>query len=590
MGRAPGAHPINLKKREASFSVTASSSPSGNGDAGRTRQEPPPTRRAGGPELAAFPTALVAKWLVGLRLVAVSALLIGALLVQSITDELLPITPLVQVAGLTYLLSLAWIGLWLLRCPPRTHGALQLAGDIAILATLIYLTGGLWSPFPFLLLITVGIAALMFGLRGALTAAGGAFVAYAAMAELMAFGVVHPPAFLGPYPRFGPSTLAFQLLVTGTGFALVALLTSYLTHSLQQAEVRLRGERETTARFLALSADVLRSVDSGVLATEVDGRVVLANPAAERILARNDSLVGKAIGDLLVISNFSWEEVLEHTGLTTPIRVDGTLIGGETPLGCTVTPLRSLDGVPLGLVVHFRDLTEVREAARRERLRERMATAGEMAAAIAHEIRNPLASISGSAQVLAKLPALAQNDRKLLRIIVEESHRLSGIVENFLGFARPPEIDRHPCDIARTLEETLTLFANSPEVTKKHHISSDIEPSPRPVSADEQQLRQAFYNLARNAIQAMPTGGTMRVEARPEGDSYVIRWRDDGVGMEPTQLQEIFQPFKAFRRGGTGIGLAIVYSVINEHGGDIGVESTPGAGTVFTLSLPTESA
>jgi len=410
------------------------------------------------------------------------------------------------------------------------------------------------------------------------------------MAELMAFGVVHPPAFLGPYPTLGTSTLAFQLLVTGTGFALVALLTSYLTHSLQQAEARLRGEREATARFIALSADVLRSVDSGVLATEVDGRVVLANPAAERILGRNETLAGQPIADLLRLTGVSWDEIRERAGSGSPLRVDATLFGSETPLGCTVTPLGDPGSELLGLVVHFRDLTEIREISRRERLRERMATAGEMAAAIAHEIRNPLASISGSAQVLAKLPSLGQTDRKLLRIIVEESHRLSGIIENFLGFARPPEINRQPCNIVRTIEETLTLFANSPEVTEKHRVATELEPHPHPVLADEQQLRQAFFNLARNAIQAMPAGGTMRVEARPEGSSYVIRWRDDGVGMEPRQVQELFQPFKAFRRGGTGIGLAIVYSVVNEHGGDIHAESTPGKGTVFTLTLPMEIA
>jgi len=557
---------------------------------GTTRTQAQPARATRAGELTAFPAALIAKWLVGLRLVAVSALLVGALLVQSVTDELLPIAPLVQAAGLAYLLSLVWIALWLLRCPPRTHGALQLAGDLAIIGTLIYLTGGLWSPFPFLLLLTVGIAALMYGLRGALTAAGGAFVIYAAMAELMAFGVVSPPAFLGPYPKLGPSTLAFQLLVTGTGFALVALLTSYLTHSLQQAEARLRGEREATARFIALSADVLRSVDSGVLATDVAGRVVLANPAAERILGTREALAGRTIGELLRLGPVSWEEVLRRADGGTPMRIDGTRFATGTPLGCTVTPLRTVDGELLGLVVHFRDLTEIREISRRERLRERMATAGEMAAAIAHEIRNPLASISGSAQVLAKVPTLGQTDRKLLRIIVEESHRLSGIIENFLGFARPPELDRRPCDIARTLEETLTLFANSPEVTPGHRVVTDIAPHPRPVLADEQQLRQAFFNLARNAIQAMPSGGTMRVEAHPDDGSYVVRWRDDGVGMEPRQLQELFQPFKAFRRGGTGIGLAIVYSVVNEHGGDIHVESTPGQGTVFTLTLPMESA
>jgi two-component system, NtrC family, sensor histidine kinase PilS len=543
-----------------------------------------------GSELAALPTARVAKWLVGLRLVAVSALLVGALLVQSVTEEMLPIAPLVRVAGLVYVLSLLWIALWWLGCPPRTHGALQLAGDIAVIATLIYLTGGLWSPFPFLLLVTVGIAALMLGLRASLTTAGGAFVVYAIMAELMAFGVIHPPAFLGPYPRFGHSALSFQLFVTGGGFALVALLTSYLAASLRQAEVRLRGEKLVTARFLALSADVLRSVDSGVLATDVEGHVVLANPAAERILSRHGSLEGASIGDLLEVDGVTWEELLRGGGRSQPQRIEGTLKGSQKPLGYTVTPLHSVDAALLGLVVHFRDLTEVREAARRQRLHERMATVGEMAAAIAHEIRNPLASISGSAQVLARVPVLGQTDRKLLRIIVEESHRLSGIIESFLGFARPPEIHREPCSIASTLEETLTLFANSPELSEKHTVESDIKPHAGFVLADVNQLRQAFFNLARNAVQAMPEGGTMRVEARPDGGSYLIRWRDGGVGMEPSQLQDIFQPFKAFRRGGTGLGLSVVYTIVTEHGGDIGVESSPGAGSVFTLRLPMESA
>jgi len=574
--------------------MAASSSPHGPGDAETTKQDLPTTRwpahrPSGGPELAAFPTALVAKWLVGLRLVAVSALLVGALLVQSVTEELLPIAPLVRIAGLTYLLSLLWIVLWWLRCPPRTHGALQIAGDIAVFATLIYLTGGLWSPFPFLLLVTVGIAALMFGLRGALTTAGAAFVTYATMAELMVFDVMRPPTFLGPYPQVGHSALAFQLFVTGTGFALVALLTSFLASSLRQAEARLLGQQESTARFIALSADVLRSVDSGVLATDVEGRVVLFNPAAEHILSRHGTLEGAPIGDLLLLDGVSWEELLERPGHGHPTRIEGTLKGSRKPLGYTVTPLRSVNDSPLGLVVHFRDLTEVREAAHRERLHERMATVGEMAAAIAHEIRNPLASISGSAQVLAKLPTLGPTDRKLLRIIVEESHRLSGIIENFLGFARPPEIRREPCSIARTLEETLTLFANSSELTDKHKVETDIEPHPGLVMADENQLRQAFFNLGRNAVQAMPDGGTMRVEARPDGDSYVIRWCDDGVGMEPKQVQEVFQPFKAFRRGGTGLGLSVVYGVVTEHGGEVGVESMPGAGSVFTLRLPMES-
>jgi two-component system sensor histidine kinase PilS (NtrC family) len=477
-----------------------------------------------------------------------------------------------------------------LRVPPRTHGALQLCGDLIILATLVYLTGGPSSPFAFLFLVAVAMGALMFGLRGALTVAGGAFVLYAAMGEAIAFGLLRPARFGVLASPPGPSGLAFQILVTGTGFAIVAMLTSYLAHSLQQAEARLVGERAASARLLAVSGDVLRSVDSGVLAADVEGRVVLANPAAKRILASVGALEGRHLSELLPLEDVEWPEVLQRLSQGPPVRIDGTVDGGRILLGCTVTALTDANGTLVGLVVHFRDLTEAREAARRERLRERMEAVGEVAAGIAHEIRNPLASISGSAQVLGKVPGLGPKERRLSRIVVEESRRLSGIIESFLGFARPPDPQRGPCDIARTLDETLTLFAHSPEVTEAHRIATEIGGHPQPVVADEQQLRQAFYNLARNAIQAMPHGGTMRVLARPEGTDYVIRWSDEGVGMEPQQIQEIFQPFKAFRKGGTGLGLAVVYSILSDHRGDIKVESEIGKGTTFTLRIPLGAA
>ncbi len=544
----------------------------------------------GGLEILALQPSRAVKWVIAIRLVAVSALLVGALLVQSTTEEILPIVPLVRVAGLTYLLSLGWSILWLVGVAPRLQMALQLCGDLVILATLVYLTGGASSPFAFLFLIPVAVGALMFGLRGALTVAGGAFVLYAGMAEAIAVGLLRPSRTGALAQSLGPSALGFQLVVTGTGFAVVAMLTSYLTHSLQRAEARLEGERASSARFFALSADVLRSVDSGVVAADAEGRVVLANPTAARILGSEAPLEGRHLGEALPLEGVDWGEVIRRLAPGGSLRMDGMIAAGTKPLGCTVSHLTDAEGKMVGVVVHFRDLTEAREAARRERLRERMEAVGEMSAGIAHEIRNPLASISGSAQVLGQVPGLGAKERKLSRIIVEESRRLSGIVEAFLGFARPPDPQRGPCDIARTLDETLTLFANSAEVTRRHRIASEIGRHPRPVVADERQLRQAFFNLARNAIQAMPQGGTMRVTARAEGRDYVIRWSDEGVGMEPHQIQEIFQPFKAFRKGGTGLGLAVVYSIVSDHHGDIGVVSEVGKGTTFTLRIPLEGA
>lgn len=539
-----------------------------------------------GPERSLPALARAVKWLVGLRLLAVSGLLIGALLVQISSEEILPIAPLVRVAGLAYLLSLIWIVLLFVRTPPGLHGALQLAGDLAVVTALIYMTGGPGSPFSFLFMIPVAVGAHLFGLRGALTVAGAAFVAYAGLVEVLAFRLVPTPPYLPAVMPLGSSGLGFQLVVTGVGFAIVAILTSYLAHSVRKAESQLIGERTASARLLALSADVLRSVDSGVLAVDIEGRVVLGNPAAQRILDRSDAVEDARLEDLLTLDGVDWSSVLARVSATGPVKIEGTQIGRSLPVGCTVTALRTDDGRLVGFVIHFRDLTEVREVTRRESLRERMVAVGQMAAGIAHEIRNPLASISGSAQVLGKVPGLGNNERRLSHIIVEESRRLSGIIESFLVYARPPEPQPGPCQIDSILADTLALFANSAEVTPRHRIEVRVTPHPQPVVADERQLRQAFFNLARNAVQAMPQGGTMTVAAAPDGDDYVIRWSDQGVGMTAAQINEIFQPFKAFRQGGTGLGLAVVYSIVSDHRGDIKVESVPGVGSTFTIRLP----
>lgn len=542
--------------------------------------------RGGDPLGTSYPQRAIVKWLMGLRLVAVSALFVGALLVQATTEEILPIVPLAWLAGFAYLLTLVWIALWLAHLSPTHHGALQLTGDLFLVVGLVYFTGGLTSPFPFLFLVPVGVAAVIFGLRGSLTMAGAAFVAYAAMAEAELYGFLRPPAFVGPRMPLPPSSMAFQIALNGAGFGLVALLTSYLAHSLQQAQSRLRGEQEATARFQALSADVLRSVDSGVVATDPDGTIIFANPAANRMLAAYLPLEGKPIGSAFPLAGIAWDDQLRQATHRQSVRLEGFLDGGGPPIGCTVTPLQTAGRAPLGFVVHFRDLTEVRAAAERDRLRQRLVAVGEMAAGMAHEIRNPLASISGSAQVLGRLPALEENDRRLLRIIVEESRRLSKIIEAFLGYARPSPPRRAPCALWETLSEVLSLFANSPEVTPAHTIETDIETLPHPIIADEAQWRQAFFNLARNAVQAMPDGGRMRVVARPEGSDYVISWSDEGVGMTAEQIREIFEPFKAFRTGGTGLGLSVVYSIVAEHGGDIAVTSEPGKGSTFVLRIP----
>lgn len=335
----------------------------------RTSKDRLPAPSPGSTEAQPATLTVVARWMMGLRLVAVSALLLGAVLVQTATEEILPIAPLMQVTGLTYGLSLLWLALWLVHIPRQLHGALQLGGDLVTFGFLIYVTGGPASPFAFLFLITVAVGAVMFGLRGALTVAGGAFVLYGGMVELISFHLIPQPNLNPVIPPPGQSTISFQILVTGAGFAIVAMLTSYLAQSVKRAESRLRGEQAASARLFALSADILHSVDSGVVATDLEGKIILANPVAEQTLRERGPIEGSTLPEVLPLEGVDWAHLLGQAAEGAPVRLEGTLLGGGVPLGCTITPLTA-EGNPVGAVVHFRDLTEARDVARRERLHE----------------------------------------------------------------------------------------------------------------------------------------------------------------------------------------------------------------------------
>jgi two-component system sensor histidine kinase PilS (NtrC family) len=323
-----------------------------------------------------------------------------------------------------------------------------------------------------------------------------------------------------------------------------------------------------------------------MLAADVEGRVVLANPAAKRILGRAEALEGTHLAELLPLEGVEWPEVLQRLRLGSPVRIDGTVMGSKILLGCTVTALTHTDGTLVGLVVHFRELTEAREAARRERLRERMEAVGEMAAGIAHEIRNPLASISGSAQMLLAEAEVSTEHERLLAIIRRESQRLSDSLNQFLLQARPGVRANGPVDIAPLIGEAVALLEHSPEVQSRHRVTFSRAPGPILCVADADAITQVFWNLARNGIEAMPEGGTLHIRLKPEGRDAVLSVCDEGRGIGDEDLRRVFEPFQSRSPMGTGLGLAVVYRIVHEHGGDIVLKTAPGSGTEIEVRLP----
>jgi two-component system sensor histidine kinase PilS (NtrC family) len=215
-----------------------------------------------------------------------------------------------------------------------------------------------------------------------------------------------------------------------------------------------------------------------------------------------------------------------------------------------------------------------------------MAAVGEMAAGLAHEIGNPLASISGSVQMLAPGVQGRPQQEKLVEILVRESQRLDRTVKGFLQFARPKERSSVPFDIAQLLAEHVQLLRNSPEATAGHRIHLELRPQHATVIADPDQISQIFWNLARNALRAMPDGGSLRVSGQRQGNVYRLSVRDDGRGMTEEERANLFHPYQSFFDQGTGIGMAIVYRIVEEHGGRLAVDSVPGSGTMIVVELP----
>jgi two-component system sensor histidine kinase PilS (NtrC family) len=240
----------------------------------------------------------------------------------------------------------------------------------------------------------------------------------------------------------------------------------------------------------------------------------------------------------------------------------------------------------IGFVYAFDDLTEIRRLEREVRMQDRLAAVGRLAAAIAHEIRNPLTSIAGSVSMLSGVPEMNQEHRQLLGIVTRESQRLNSIITDFLAYSRGKQYHFDKVDLVRLLEDTLTLVRH--RMTAENTgiiVESAFDVREAWVIADGDRLKQVFWNFSENAVRAMREGGTLRVGVEATGEDWQISFADTGTGMTPQQTEKIFEPFQSSFEGGTGLGLAVVYQIVQAHEGKVWARSKPGQGTTFILKL-----
>ena len=532
--------------------------------------------------------ALRLEWLTAIRLAVMTSFAVASFLMHLGGAGPDP-NFLYALVGATYLATLLYLGT--MRWLPERLGlvlGVQIAGDLLLTSALVYYFGGVNSPasaFYFLVLI---VAAFLHPERGTTITASAAWALYLLVVLAVQRGWVSPPGVLGsqevPFWR-----LTYNLVAHGIGFYVVAHLTSLLARQVRRTESELAARRADLEQLQVVHRDVVASVPSGLVTCDLDGRVTSANPAALAILGRHgEAVLGHPVTATGLISPDLWERLRAEGSESLPGRLDTEIEidGRARTIGFTVSTLTSAAEAPNGYILIFQDLTDRRELERSLRLKDRMAAVGEMAAGIAHEIGNPLAALSGSVQMLSRSVGSDPGARPLLDIILKESQRLDRTIKGFLRFARSRDRVSAPFDIAALLSETMELLRNSPEVGPHHELRLEVDPPSLQIDADSDLVAQIFWNLARNALRAMPDGGTFTVRGTLVGSRYRIAFRDTGRGMTDEERARIFQPFQSFFDQGSGIGLAIVYRIVQEHEGEISVESEPGKGTEIRVDLP----
>jgi len=522
-------------------------------------------------------------WLGRVRFLAITFLVGIVIAARHLTPMPVPVRSFVQLIALWYTLAIFYVILRRWVPLARWHAPLQIACDLLLVTGVVYSTGMQDSYFVSLYLLAILMASVLFSRRGVFLVAGLSFVLLGGALELILYGILPRTANSTPTLRMLDSWLTSNLFA----FFAVAYLGSLLAQTLRKKGVELEAKSEELKDLQTFNQDIIESMRGGLLTTDMEGRILVMNRAGAEITGTGFGLHrGEKIADLF--PGF-WPVERDEQGNPLAARKEieyKTAEGNSRFLGLSISPLRTAQNQNMGFVYNFQDLTELKRLEREVVTTERMAALGRLSAAIAHEIRQPLTAMSGALKELARLAPLDEDDKKLVHIVSRESQRLNQIITDFLDYSRVKSYHFADIDVVPLIEETLLLLEHDATAAGKLRIVRNFKLRSLRARADRDALKQVFWNLCNNALRAMPAGGVLTVSVAADDNWVRIQIGDTGIGIDPAQATRIFEPFQSGFTGGTGLGLAVVYQILQAHHARIRVEGEKGTGADFVVEIP----
>ena len=525
-----------------------------------------------------FDERLWLAWLVKVRILILTFLLGIELAISRLAPTPLPLRLFVNAILLWYALSIFYVLLLSFWQEYRIQAVLQVLTDLALVSLVVYATGGVDSSLNFLYPLVIIVACILLPRVWAYLTAALAFILYGAVLEATYFALI--PSYSTTHPEL--KALQAIIFVNLFGYLAVSYLAGLLANKLRQVDVKLKDTSGALENLQALHENIIQSITGGLITTGMDGHITLVNTAAQKLLERSEAdLLDQPVNQLFLdpLPQVDREPAHGEVRLIAPTGYRKTF---RVLVSALTIPERGM----LGYVYTFDDLTEIRRLEREVRMQDRLAAVGRLAAAIAHEIRNPLTSIAGSVSMLSGIPDLGDEHRQLLQIVTRESERLNSIITDFLAYSRGRQYKFAKVDLLPLLEDTLTLLEHrlaaqnsGIKIKRKYGVNQAW------ASADGDKLKQVFWNFCENAVRAMPSGGTLTVSLESSGEDWQLNFADTGPGMSQQLIEKVFEPFQSQFEGGTGLGLAIVYEIVQAHEGKVFARSKLGQGSVFVLRL-----